>query len=126
MPTMRKYLITWKLLLGQGELERLSRRPADLDRGLGYVKSLGKGSHLELYRVVAPEELSRFSRPLPGTPHAQPNGIAIIEGASLEEVRAMVDRWVKGLTYGSGTVPVQNYVEFEIKPLVDLLEGEVG
>ncbi len=116
-----KYLVTWKLRLGKAELDRLARRPEGMERGLTYVKGVGKGRSLELYRVLSPDEISRSPRPEIGVQMAQPSGIAIVEGASLEEARDTIDEWVRGLAYGGGAVPIQNYVEFEIRPLVDLL-----
>ena len=45
-----------------------------------------------------------------------------MEAGSLEEVRAMVESWVDGLAYGGGTVSVRNYLEYEIKLLMDLVQ----
>ena len=104
------------------ELEKISRHPEALEHGLNYVKSMMKGSGLQLYRIVPTEELTRFTRLAPGhvPTSARPSGIAIVEAGSLEEVRAMVESWVDGLGYGGGSVSVRNYLEYEIKLLMDL------
>jgi hypothetical protein len=117
--TRRKYLITWTLLLGRAELEQISAHPESLEHGLAYVKAMMKGSGgLQLYRIVPIEELTTQTREVPAS--ARPTGIAIAEANSIEEVRAMVDGWVDGLSYGAGSVPVRSYLEYEIKPLMDL------
>src|ERR1700722_12702589 len=107
----KKYLITWTLLLERGELEKISAHPEALEHGLNFVKSMIKGSGLQLYRIVPTEEVTRFTRLDPGKlpMSARPSGIAIVEAGSLEEVRAMVDSWVDGLAYGGGSVSVRNY-----------------
>ena len=120
----KKYLITWTLLLERGELEKISAHPEALEHGLNFVKSMIKGSGLQLYRIVPTEEVTRFTRLDPGKlpMSARPSGIAIVEAGSLEEVRAMVDSWVDGLAYGGGSVSVRNYLEYEIKLLMDLVQ----
>lgn len=118
----RKYLITWTLSLERGELEKISRHPESLDHGLNYVRSMTKGAGLQLYRIVPVEELTRFTHQIPTS--ARPTGIAIAEAASLEEAKAMVERWVDGLSYGGGSVPVRNYLQYEIHLLMDL--GHAG
>jgi len=119
--TTRKYLITWTLILERGELEQISAHPESLEHGLNYVKSMLKGSGLQLYRIVPTEELTHFSQEVPTS--ARPNGIAIVEARSLEEARKMVESWVDGLSYGKGTVPIRSYLEYDIKPLMDLAQG---
>lgn len=119
--TRRKYLITWTLLLDRRELEEIAAHPESLDHGLSYVKSMTKESGLQLYRIVPMEELTRFSREVPTS--ARPTGIAIAEADSLEEARRMVERWVDGLSYGKGTVPIRSYLEYDIKPLMELGSG---
>jgi hypothetical protein len=118
----RKYLITWKLVLERAELEKISAHPESLDHGLNYLKSMTKGSGLQLYRIVPVEELTRFTRQVPTS--ARPTGIAIAEAGSLEEAKAMVEKWVDGLSYGGGSVPVRNYLEYDIHLLMDL--GHAG
>jgi hypothetical protein len=117
----RKYLITWTLLLDRTELDEIAAHPESLEHGLNYVKSMTKGSGLQLYRIVPVEELTRFSREVPTS--ARPTGIAIAEAHSLEEARAMVESWVDGLSYGKGTVPIRSYLQYDIKPLMDLGQG---
>ena len=117
----RKYLVTWTLLLERRELEEIAAHPESLDHGLSYVKSMTKGSGLQLYRIVPVEELTHFSREVPTS--ARPTGIAIAEAHSLEEARMMVESWVDGLSYGKGTVPIRSYLEYDIKPLMDLGQG---
>jgi hypothetical protein len=117
----RKYLITWTLRLESKELDEISAHPESLDHGLEYVKSMTKGSGLQLYRIVPVEELTHFSREVPKS--ARPSGIAIAEARSLEEARMMVENWVDGLSYGKGTVPIRSYLEYDIKPLMDLGQG---
>lgn len=119
--TTKKYLITWTLLLDRTELEEISAHPESLEHGLNYVKSMTKASGLQLYRIVPVEELTHFSRQVPKS--ARPTGIAIAEARSLEEVRTMVESWVDGLGYGKGTVPIRSYLEYDIKPLMDLRQG---
>ena len=119
--TTRKYLITWTLLLDPAELEEITAHPESLDHGLNYVKSMMKGSGLQLYRIVPMEELTHFSRTVPKS--ARPTGIAIADARSLEEARTMVENWVDGLTYGKGTVSIRSFLEYDIKPLMDLGQG---
>lgn len=119
---VRKYLITWTLLLEHGDLEKISAHPESLDHGLNYVKSMTRGSGLQLYRIVPIEEMTHFSRVVPNS--ARPTGIAIAEAHSLEEARMMVERWVEGLSYGGGSAPVRDYLEYDIKLLMDL--GRAG
>ena len=73
------------------------------------------------------DEITHFKRPMPGIypETANPNGIAIAEATSIEEARKMVNNWVEGLGYGSGIVPVKNYLEYEIKPLVEITGGRL-
>ncbi len=115
-----KYLITWNLLLNREELEKISRRPEALEKGLKYLKNVAKGSKLKIYRIVQMEEITRLMRPTLGSfpASANPSGIAVAEGNSVEEVRKLVDQWVEGLTYGG--MPVGSHLEYEIKPLVEL------
>jgi len=118
---MNKYLITWTLILDRAELDQITAHPESLEHGLSYVKSMSKGSGLQLYRIVSTEELTHFSREVPTS--ARPTGIAIAEARSLEEARAMVENWVDGLSYGKGTVSIRSYLEYDIKPLMDLGQG---
>ena len=124
---LRKYLITWSLVLAREDLEKISRNPEVLQKGLKYIKSTTRKNALTIYRVVSMDEITHFKRPMPGTypETANPNGIAIAEATSIEEARIMVNNWVEGLGYGSGTVPVKNYLEYEIKPLIEITGGRL-
>jgi hypothetical protein len=124
LATKRKYLITWTLLLERGELEQLAGHPESLEHGLNYVKSMTKGSGLQLYRIVPVEEMTRSTRKVPTS--ARPTGIAIVEAGSLEDAKAMVEKWVDGLSYGGGSVPVRNYLEYEVHLLMDLGQAAGG
>jgi len=117
----RKYLITWTLVLDKTELDEITAHPESLEHGLNYVKSMTKASGLQLYRIVTMDELTHHSREVPNS--ARPTGIAIAEARSLEEARTMVESWVDGLSYGKGTVPIKSYLEYDIKPLMDLRQG---
>jgi hypothetical protein len=119
--TTRKFLITWTLILDRGELDEITAHPQSLDHGLNYVKSMMKESGLQLYRIIPMEELTHYSREVPSS--ARPTGIAIADARSLEEARMMVENWVDGLSYGKGTVPIRSYLEYDIKPLMDLGQG---
>jgi hypothetical protein len=122
-PCLKKYLITWSLILGREELEKISRRPDVLQKGLKYVKKTSKQNALEIYRIGQMEEVTHFERQVPGTvpASAHPHGIAIAEANSLEEVRTMVNYWVEG--FGFGGVPVSNYLEYDIEPLINIAAG---
>jgi hypothetical protein len=122
-PCLKKYLITWSLILGREELEKISMRPDVLQKGLNYVKNASKQSSLEIYRIGEVEEVAHFERPnlASKAESMRPHGIALAEATSLEEVRKMVDFWVEG--FGFGGVPVSNYLEYTIKPLIDISSG---
>lgn len=93
-------------------------RPEALQKGLNYLKNVAKGTKLTVYRIVEMGEITRHKR-LEALPEsANPNGIAIAEANSVEEVKKMVDEWVEGLTYGG--MPVGGRLEYEIKPLMEL------
>jgi len=117
----RKYLIIWNLILGSQELEKISMKPEALRKGLDYVKTMQKGSGLQLYRIVPIEEITHFEgRPISAniSAHKNPNGIAIVDAGSVEEARRMVDNWVEGLSYGG--ISMQRYLKYEIKPLMEI------
>jgi len=124
-PTRKKYLITWSLDLGRAELDKISQHPDVLNKGLKYIKSTTKRNPISIYRIGALEEISRFVRPsrLSSAQSAHPHGIAIAEAASIEEARKMVDLLVEGLGFGFGSVPVKNYLEYDIKPLIEVTTG---
>ena len=124
-PTLKKYLITWSLELGRAELDKISQHPDVLNKGLKYIKSTTRRNPICIYRIGSLEEISRFVRPrrLSSAESAQPHGIAIAEAASLEEARKMVDLLVEGLGFGFGSVPVKNYLEYDIKPLIEVTAG---
>ena len=125
MPCLKKYLITWSLILGREELEKISRRPDVLQKGLKYLKKTSKQNALEIYRIGQMEEVTHFERLFPEAipTSAHPHGIAIAQATSIEEVRTMVNYWVEG--FGFGGVPVSNYLEYDIKPLVDITSGGI-
>ena len=124
-PAARKYLITWTLVLERAELETMSAHPESLDHALSYVKSMIrgmiKGDGLQVYRIVSIDELTSSTRHIPTS--ARPTGIAIVEAHSIEEVRAMLESSMEGLSYGGMSVPVRSYLEYDIKPLADLRLG---
>ncbi len=124
-PTLKKYLITWSLDLGRGELDKISQHPEVLNKGLKYIKSTTKRNPISIYRIGSLEEISRSVRPgrLGSADSAHPHGIAIVEAGSLEEARRMVDLLVEGLGFGFGSVPVKNYLEYDVKPLVEIAAG---
>ncbi len=124
-PSVKKYLITWSLDLGREDLEKMSRHPEVLQKGLKYVKSTTKKNALCIYRIGSLEEVTRFVRPgrLSSLESAHPHGIAIAEAASVEEAREMIDVLVEGLGFGFGSVPVKNYLEYDIKPLIEITAG---
>jgi hypothetical protein len=120
-----KYLIRWTVLLGREELERISGRPEVLQKVLDYVNRSIKGSKVEIYRIVPLEDLARSVRPSAQDPKpAHPAGIAIAEAGSVEEVRRMLEHLVEGVSFGGLPVPVQNYLEFENHPHMELGRGE--
>jgi hypothetical protein len=124
-PTLKKYLITWSLDLSRGELDTISQHPEVLNKGLKYIKSTSKRNPITIYRIGAMEEISRFVRPsrLISVESAHPNGIAIVEAKSIEDARKMIDLLVEGLGFGFGSVSVKNYLEYEIKPLIEVTSG---
>jgi len=97
-------------------------RPEALEKGLNFVRRLAKENKLELYRILPMEELTKFA-PARGAAleSANPNGIAIAKAASLEEARKMVESWAE--SFGYSGVSVQNYLEYEISPLLDITRG---
>ncbi len=124
-PTLKKYLITWSLDLGRAELDKISQHPDVLNKGLKYIKSTTRRNPISIYRIGSLEEISRFVRPgrLISTESVHPHGIAIVEAASIEEARKKVDLLVEGLGFGFGSVPVKNYLEYDIKPLIEVNAG---
>jgi hypothetical protein len=124
-PNLKKYLITWSLVLAQEDLEKISRRPEVLQRGLKYIKSTARRNALTIYRIGSLEEVTRFK----GAAHtirpqsAHPHGVAIAEAASIEEARKMINNWVETLQFGFGSTPVKNYIEYEIQPLIEITAG---
>ncbi len=121
--SLKKYLITWSLLLGRDELEKISRHPDVLQKGLKYLKKTSRQNTLEIYRIAQMEEVTHFERLVPEAipTSVRPHGIAIAQATSLEEVRTMVNYWVEG--FGFGGVPVSNYLKFDIQPLIDITSG---
>jgi hypothetical protein len=124
-PTLKKYLITWSLDLGRAELDKISQHPEVLNKGLRYIKNTTRRNPISIYRIGSMEEISRFVpiRRLRSAELVRLNGIAIAEAASVEEARKMVDLLVEGLGFGFGSVPVKNYLEYDIKPLIEITAG---
>jgi hypothetical protein len=125
-PTMKKYLINWSLELGGPELEKISQHPDVLSKGLKYIKSATRKNPISIYRVGSLEEISRFASPARqrSKQSANPHGIAIAEAVSIEEARKLIDLLVEGLGFGFGSVPVKNYLEYDIQPLIEITAGE--
>jgi hypothetical protein len=117
---LHKYLITWNLLLNREDLKKISLRPEALQKGLNYLKNVSKRKRLTVYRIVEMDEITRHKRLDTLPESANPNGVAIAEANSLEEVKKMLDEWVEGLTYGG--MPIGGRLEYEIKPLMELTE----
>jgi hypothetical protein len=115
-----KYLITWNILLNREDLKKISLRPEALQKGLNYLKNVSKRKRLTVYRILEMGEITRHKRLDTLPESANPNGVAIAEANSLEEVRKMLDEWVEGLTYGG--MPIGGRLEYEIKPLMELTE----
>ena len=124
-PTLKKYIITWSLDLGKAELDKMSQHPDVLNKGLKYIKNTTRKNPISIYRIGSLEEISRFVRSssLSTTQSAHPHGIAIADATSIEEAKKMVDLLVEGLGFGFGSVPVKNYLEYDIKPLFELTAG---
>ncbi len=122
-PRQKKYIVSWSLVLTDDELEKISMHPEVLQKGLSYVKNTAKHNKIEIYRIAEMEETTNFSRPISmrKSTSTKPHGIAILEATSIEEARMMVDQWVEG--FGFGGISVQNYLEYEIKPLVNVSTG---
>ncbi len=120
---LNKFLINWKLILNNAEMEKISMRPEVLQKGLIYVRNAAKRSTLEIYRIAEMDEITHFARPSleSASKPRHPHGIAIIEAPSIEEARRLVNQWVEG--FGFGGVSVENYIEFDINPLVDVVTG---
>ena len=118
----RKYLIQWRVHLGQEQLAKISQSPRVLDRALSHVKTTMKESGAEIYRIVPIEEVTGSPRPTADPRSLTPKGIAIVEASSVETVRRMVDKLLEGLTFGGFPV-TRNYIEFDISPLAEVGEG---
>ena len=118
-PKLKKYLITWCLELGRDELTMISGRPQVLTKALHYVEDIARENDLEIYRIVPLERLTRHEKISKDCPApAQSSGIAIARATSLEEAGEMMKCWVEGLSYGG--IPMGNYLEYEIKPIVEI------
>ncbi len=120
-----KFLIRWTLVLGQQELQMMSGRPEVLQKVLDHVNTMIKGSKMEIYRIVSMEEVTRSVRaPREGISQpTRPTGIAIAEAGSVEEVRSMMQRLMAGISFGGLPVRMENYLEFEINPLMEIAHG---
>lgn len=120
---IRKFLVEWSLHLGSEELTKISSQPAALEKALRYVHSLAEESELEIYRIVSMEELTRHtpSKMSRASNSMHSSGIAILRADSLEEARKVIEEWMEGLSYGM--ISIGAYVEYEIKPLVDIVRG---
>jgi hypothetical protein len=116
---LKKYLITWSLELGRDELTMISGRPQVLTKALHYVEDIAKENDLEIYRIVSLERLTRHEKMTKDClAPAHSSGIAIARATSLEEAGAMIKNWVEGLSYGG--IPVGNFLDYEIKPIVEI------
>jgi hypothetical protein len=122
----KKYLVRWTVNLGREELERMSGRPEALQKVLDHLNKSIKGTKVEIYRIVSMEEIAQSVRPNTGDllKTMRPMGIAIAEAGSVEEVRSMLERLVEGVSFGGIPIQVQNYLEFEINPLMEIGHGE--
>lgn len=119
---MNKYLITWSIQINGEDLEQISRRPEVLQKGLDYVKCSSKQNKLEIFRVAEISEVTSFTGRIPDSTRslARPHGIAILQAPSIEHARKMVNSLVEGFAYGFGEVSVKNYLEYDIKPLIEI------
>jgi hypothetical protein len=118
-PKLKKYLITWCLELGRDELTMISGRPQVLTKALHYVEDIAKENDLEIYRIVPLERLTRHEKISKDClAPAQSSGIAIVRASSLEEAGEMMKCWVEGLSYGG--IPMGNYLDYEIEPIVEI------
>ncbi len=118
-PKLKKYLITWSLELGREELTMISGRPQVLSKALQYVQDIAKENDLVIYRFVPLERLTRHETIK--KEHLRPalsSGVAIARATSLEEAGEMIKNWVEGLSYGG--IPIGNYLDYEIKPIVEI------
>jgi hypothetical protein len=124
-PTLKKYLISWSLDIGPAELDKMSQHPEVLSKGLKYIKGATKRNSMCIYRIGSLEEISHFarSRRLSSAESVHPHGIAIVDATSIEEAKKMIDLLVEGLGFGFGSVPVKNYLEYDIKPLFEVTSG---
>jgi hypothetical protein len=118
-PKLKQYLITWSLELGCEEMTMISGRPQVLTKALHYVQDIAKENDLVIYRFVPLERLTRHERITrePLRP-ALSSGIAIASATSLEEAGEMMKCWVEGLSYSG--IPMGNYLDYEIKPMVEI------
>jgi hypothetical protein len=124
---LKKYLITWSLALGEPELNKISQHPEVLNKGMKYIKNTTRRNPIHIYRIGSLEEITRFIHPVHvgSTRSANPHGIAIAETVSIEEARKMIDLLVEGLGFGFGSVPVKEYLEYDIKPLIEITAGGI-
>lgn len=116
----KKYLIRWKIKLGQDELLKIAQRPEVLERALSHVNKGMKEREGEIYRIVPLAELTNSARMWEAS--ASPEGIAIMESSSLEHARKVVEEILEGLTFGGFPI-ARGFLEFQINPLAEVGEG---
>ena len=116
-----QYLITWSIKITPENLQQISSHPQVLQKGLDYITRTTKQNKLKIYRVADLTEVTSFTglRDRPRNA-ARPHGIAILEAPSIEYARKFIDNLVEGFSYGFGDVSVKNYLEYDIKNLIDV------
>lgn len=119
---MNRYLVNWSIQLNGDDLEQISKRPEVLKKGLDYVLCSSKKNKLEIFRIAEISEVTSFTGLIPDSPRnsVRPHGIAILEAPSIEHAKKVVNNLVEGFSYGFGAVSVKNYLEYDIKPLMDI------
>ena len=119
---MNKYLVNWSIQINGNDLDQISKRPEVLKKGLDYVLCSSKQNKLQIFRVAEISEITSFTSRTPESNRSsvRPHGIAILEAPSIEHAKKVVNSLVEGFSYGFGEVSVKNYLEYDIKPLMDL------
>jgi hypothetical protein len=119
---MNKYLVNWSIQINGNDLDQISKRPEVLKKGLDYVLCSSKQNKLQIFRVAEISEITSFTSRKPESTRSsvRPHGIAILEAPSIEHAKKVVNSLVEGFSYGFGEVSVKNYLEYDIKPLMDL------
>ncbi len=116
-----KYLINWRLMLSQEQLNMISLQPGVLDAGTAYLEKLmSKGKILEAYRIVPAQELTHCPRrlmPVEGQAFDPPAGVAIVEAKSIEDAKGLIEDMSGATPEGISFV---SYLDYTIHPLVDI------